>query len=68
MTEITKIKLEEDDFRCLVSGGVLIHKIPKYGKEIQIILSDIGFDRMEKAIDDVIEGKLITYSDLTKIF
>lgn len=60
----TKIKLYEDDFRCLVSGGVLTFKSKH--QEIIICLADIGFHRMDLAILDVETGKLPTWSHLTK--
>jgi len=60
------INLNEEDFRCLVSGGILtVHKIN--GPEIKIMLSDIGFHRMRKAIEDCYHGDLKAYSNLTKI-
>jgi hypothetical protein len=40
-----RILLDEDDFRQLVAGKV----IDRVG--VKIALSDIGFDRMESAID-----------------
>ena len=54
------IALSEVQFRTLVAGGVVrdvaILGGPGYAGtvklEIKIILSDIGFDRMRKAIDD----------------
>ena len=59
-----KIKLDEDDFRCLISGGILTIKSKE--QEIMIYLSDIGFHRMDLAISDVDSGKLSPYSHLTK--
>lgn len=44
MNEEKYIKLDEEDFKCLVRGGLL-----KIGN-INLLLSDIGFDRMDKAI------------------
>lgn len=59
-----KIKLYEDDFRCLVSGGILTLK---HGNcEIDILLADIGFHVMDKAIDDADSGKLPHYSNMTR--
>lgn len=59
----TIIKLDEDDFRCIVSGGILIITDSKNKHEISIYLSDIGFHVMDKAIDDVDSGKIPHYSD-----
>lgn len=44
------IKLDEKDLQCLVRGGVL------HCGDIHIILSDIGFDQMTKAIDLAMDG------------
>jgi hypothetical protein len=41
------IKLDLQDFKCLVGGGVL-----KVGDLIRICLSDIGFEAMDDAIVD----------------
>ena len=59
-----RIKLYEDEFRCLVSGGVLT--LNDKNTTIQICLADIGFDRMDKAIEDVDTGKLSTYSNMVR--
>ncbi len=40
-----KIILNYEDFKCLVRGGVL-----RVNNDIEIILQDIGFDKMDKAI------------------
>lgn len=46
------IMLDEEDFKCLVRGGVI--SINKGG--VKIALSDIGFDRMDIAIALAVEG------------
>ncbi len=61
-----KIKLDEKDFRCLVSGGILTVIDPEAKTEVHIILADIGFHRMDQAISDVESGDLKTYSHLTR--
>jgi hypothetical protein len=53
------IRLDEEDFKCLVRGGVL-----KIG-DIHIILSDIGFDCMDYAISMAHDG-IDTYKDHIK--
>ncbi len=58
------ILLDEDDFRCLVSGGIL--SVKKNDNQIDICLSDIGFNRMDRAIEDADSGQLPHYSDRTK--
>lgn len=58
------IKLYEDDFRCLVSGGLLTLK--NNNQDVIIMLADIGFNRMDKAIKDAASGKLEHYSNLTR--
>lgn len=60
----THIKLNEDEFRSLVSGGILT--IKSKDSEIMICLSDIGFHRMDAAIDDAQSGRLTHYSNLTR--
>lgn len=61
-----KIRLEEDDFQCLVSGRVLTLKDNDNKQEILICLADIGFHRMDHCISEVDSGKVETYSHLTK--
>lgn len=39
------IMLTEEDFKCLVRGGVLV-----VNDHLKLALQDIGFDRMYKAI------------------
>jgi len=48
------IALDEKDFRTLVAGGVVTvtRSIGNFESDIQIILSDIGFNRMHSAIAD----------------
>jgi hypothetical protein len=45
------LKLNEEDFKCLVRGGVL-----HVGKQLRIILSDIGYEQMLNAIDSATQG------------
>lgn len=54
------IKLDENDFACLVRGGVLT--IPEL--DAKIILADIGFMEMGRALDSAIEG-IDTYKEHT---
>ena len=51
---IKYVSLDEEDFRCLVRGGIL--KVDKGKYSIHIILKDIGFGRMDKAIHDADMG------------
>lgn len=44
---IRRFRLDESDFKVLVSGGVL----KDYG--LEMILADIGYDRMIEIIEDV---------------
>ena len=51
MSEENKgIMLDEECFKCLVRGGVV------HSGKIRIALSDIGFDRMEHALDSAQRG------------
>lgn len=43
------VSLNEEDFKTLVSGGVV------YKPGIRIILSDIGFDRMIFALEEAMK-------------
>jgi hypothetical protein len=61
-----KIRLDEDDFQCLVSGGILTLKDAKNKQEIAICLADIGFHRMDHCITQVDTGKVEPYSHLNK--
>lgn len=60
-----KIKLDENDFQCLVSAGILTIKDKE--QEIQIILADIGFHRMDYCITNVDTGNVKPYSHREKI-
>jgi hypothetical protein len=66
MNNEIRVKLDEQDFRCLVSGGVLKIKIPDSKQEIKICLADIGFHIMDQAISDIEIGKMEPYSNLTR--
>lgn len=44
------IMLDEDDFTCLVRGGVI-----EFG-DLRIALRDIGFDQMDQCIDLAKDG------------
>lgn len=60
-----KISLDQEDFNCLVCGGVLsINVLAK--ERIDICLQDIGFDNMHDALDDVEAGKIKTYTNRTR--
>ena len=45
------IMLTEDDFKCLVRGGVL-----RVNSHLKLALQDIGFDRMNAAIESAMDG------------
>ena len=49
-----RVRLEEEDFRALVAGDVVKQKDIASGREIEVILADIGFGPMENALDDAI--------------
>lgn len=66
MTKEIRIKLYEDDFQCLVSGGILTLQDKKNDQEILICLADIGFHRMDYCIGEVDAGNVKPYSHLTK--
>jgi hypothetical protein len=55
--------LDEEDFNCLVRGGVLnvFYTRHNRGQVVKVILKDIGFHRMEKCLEDAI-SKTGTYS------
>lgn len=57
MNENINISLDEEDFKCLVRGGIL-----HIGETIKVSLKDIGFFQMEAAIDFAAEGNDI-YKD-----
>lgn len=58
--------LDVEDFACLVRGGTLEIADSKRGQFAKIILKDIGFIQMEKALENAQMGKEI-YKDHTKI-
>lgn len=53
------ISLDEQDFKCLVRGGVL------HCGDIHIMLRDIGFDQMNRALELAMDG-INTYKDHIK--
>ena len=53
------VSLDEDDFNCLVRGGVLKIAYVDKRQVVQVCLKDIGFDRMDKAIDSAKRGNNI---------
>ena len=53
---VIKIVLDEDDFRCLITGGVVYVPPKDGGIAVQIALSDIGYDRMVAIVKRAIEG------------
>jgi len=53
------LTLDEEDFKCLVRGGVL------HCGDIKIALKDIGFDQMNKALELAMDG-INTYKDHTR--
>jgi hypothetical protein len=52
MTEY--VVLDEEAFRQMVSGGVVKTR-SRSGVEIHIILSDIGFNQMARAIENAVQ-------------
>jgi hypothetical protein len=57
-----RIVLDEEAFRALVAGAVA--SFPTLGdRNVEIILSDIGFDRMLIAVEDAIEARQILRND-----
>ncbi len=55
------VSLDEDDFRCLVSGGII-----KCGQHIQICLQDIGYSIMYDAIADAQSGLIELHTERFK--
>lgn len=43
--------LDEEDFKCLVRGGIL-----QLNSHIKLALQDIGFEKMENSIDSARDG------------
>lgn len=57
MKVVTSISLGEEDFKCLVMGGILEVFDPINKKSIHIALEDIGYGAMTDAIADASLGK-----------
>jgi len=54
-TQTIRLRLDDDEFKKLVSGEVVtIHTAPR-GQRVEIILADIGFDRMVSAIQEAMD-------------
>jgi hypothetical protein len=60
------IKLDEESFLCLVRGGQLTISDKRTKTEINIILSDIGFDLMHEIIERAEKGKEEIYKELRR--
>jgi hypothetical protein len=50
-----RVRLDEEDFRTLVRGGI-VTQVQDDGTRVLILLADLGYDRIVKAIMDAIEG------------
>jgi hypothetical protein len=53
MTQPIRVRLDEAGFRELVAGKV-VRLVTTDGTGVELILADIGFDRMELALTDAI--------------
>lgn len=53
--------LDEEDIRCLIRGGVLnvLYTRHNRGQVVRVALKDIGFQRIEKCLEDAMIGKNI---------
>lgn len=51
-----RVVLDEADFRALVSGQVVATQTAT-GRLVQIILSDIGWDAMDRALTDAVRNQ-----------
>jgi len=51
------LALNEEQLRCLMRGGVVKCANSSRNQFMELILCDIGFDRMELALKDAIKGK-----------
>jgi hypothetical protein len=60
------IKLDKESFLCLVRGGQLTISDKRTKTEINIILSDIGFNLMHELIERVELGKEEIYKELRR--
>jgi hypothetical protein len=56
MPERVYLRLDEAVFRTLVAGGEVVLTTPTV--EAHIILADIGFVQMRRAISDAVEARL----------
>jgi hypothetical protein len=54
--KIVRVRLDEKEFRQLVAGKVVRLESAK-GEIVEMILADIGWDRMEFALTDAVMGK-----------
>ncbi|MBL7672253.1 MAG: hypothetical protein JNM39_17370 [Bdellovibrionaceae bacterium] len=52
-----RIKLEEPELRALLRGGELTLKSKRQAAKVILILSDIGFDEMQKCLNDAMDEK-----------
>lgn len=56
-TRELRIKLDELELRTLLRGGELTLESKATNTKVKMILADIGFDQIQKCLNDVIEGK-----------
>jgi hypothetical protein len=56
---VAQISLTDQDFECLVRGGILEIYEPSSKKLVKLCLQDIGFDRMEELLNKAEGGKNI---------
>jgi hypothetical protein len=52
-----RIKLDEPELRTLIRGGELTLTSGRHDTTVEMILSDIGFDQIQKCLDDAVDGK-----------
>lgn len=56
-TKDIRIRLEEPELRALLRGGELTLESKNKNLTVKMVLADIGFDQIQKCLDDAIEGK-----------
>ena len=63
------IRLDEEDLSCLVRGGILKVAYFREGRNalINLALSDIGYERMQKAIENAMLNEKDNYKEHRKI-
>jgi hypothetical protein len=64
---VLRIRLDEEDVKCLIGGGCLTIKIPDEPDKVLLYMADIGFHNIDKMMNDVEFKKVEPYLDFERL-